>query len=153
MAYASIYDLTTGVFTGAQLDVPASLLAAYLPPNCAALPGRHDHKRVRVDVGTGAVVDYIPPKPGDTALTAYVWDAQAQAWAAQDTDAAVAQQVRAMRARLLAECDWVGLRAADIGPQPGDEDWATYRAALRDVPEQPGFPRQVVWPTAPGAAP
>lgn len=27
--------------------------------------------------------------------------------------------------------------------------WADYRQALRDVPQQPGFPRNVIWPTKP----
>ena len=27
--------------------------------------------------------------------------------------------------------------------------WAVYRQALRDIPEQPGFPWDVEWPTKP----
>ena len=27
--------------------------------------------------------------------------------------------------------------------------WATYRQALRDVPEQDGFPEEVTWPSKP----
>lgn len=29
-------------------------------------------------------------------------------------------------------------------------EWAAYRQALRDIPEQPGFPFDVVFPTPPG---
>lgn len=28
-------------------------------------------------------------------------------------------------------------------------DWATYRQALRDIPDQEGFPYDIVWPTKP----
>lgn len=152
MAYVSVYDLTTGIFSGLQLDVPASVLSSYLPPNAGVMPGRHHHLKVRVDVGTSEVVPYTPPKPDDTDLAVFVWDAPAHAWVPEPTDLAVANDVRTKRARLLAESDWVAIRAADVGPQPGDEAWATYRAALRDIPEQQGFPRTVTWPEAPSAA-
>lgn len=30
-------------------------------------------------------------------------------------------------------------------------EWAQYRQALRDLPEQDGFPFNIVWPSAPGS--
>jgi hypothetical protein len=48
-----------------------------------------------------------------------------EAWAA----------VRAERNRRLAETDWVVARAYERG-EPVPEAWATYRQALRDLPEQ-----------------
>lgn len=30
------------------------------------------------------------------------------------------------------------------------DQWRQYRQALRDIPNQPGFPDSVVWPTEPG---
>lgn len=57
------------------------------------------------------------------------------------------------RNAMLANSDWTQL--ADV-PLTAEEkaDWATYRQALRDVPSQPGFPNNIVWPAAPnGAAP
>jgi hypothetical protein len=55
-------------------------------------------------------------------------------------------EVRAERDRLLTETDWT--QAADI-PQTTKDKWAPYRQALRDVPDQPGFPYEVVWPVKP----
>lgn len=56
-----------------------------------------------------------------------------------------AAQVRFERDRLLAATDYTQLADA-----PGDAAaWATYRQALRDVPEQSGFPWNVVWPIKP----
>ena len=31
------------------------------------------------------------------------------------------------------------------------QQWATYRKALRDVPQQEGFPKDIVWPVRPGS--
>ena len=55
-------------------------------------------------------------------------------------------EVRDKRDRLLAETDWT--QAADI-PQATKDKWAPYRQALRDVPNQAGFPFEVVWPIKP----
>ena len=68
-------------------------------------------------------------------------------------DAEAAASVRAERDKLLAECDWVTLKAVDasndgLGIQL-PEVWVTYRQALRDVPTQAGFPHSVTWPTKP----
>lgn len=63
--------------------------------------------------------------------------------------AAMAQSVRAQRDSLLAACDWTQL-ADVLQGDPLKTSWAHYRQALRDVPEQAGFPFSVSWPVAPG---
>lgn len=59
---------------------------------------------------------------------------------------ALASQVRDRRNQLLTESDWT--QAADV-PQSLKDAWAPYRQALRDVPQQTGFPTDIVWPTKP----
>jgi hypothetical protein len=54
--------------------------------------------------------------------------------------------VRAQRNALLTETDWT--QAIDV-PQAIKDKWAPYRQALRDVPQQAGFPESVVWPVKP----
>lgn len=71
-------------------------------------------------------------------------DADARAAA----DARQADAVRADRNGRLASCDWTQLADAPVDTAA----WLSYRAALRDVPAQAGFPWEVTWPTAPGAA-
>lgn len=62
-----------------------------------------------------------------------------------DRTAAEAAEVRQQRNELLADCDWTQLADA-----PGNSlQWANYRQALRDVPQQTGFPWSVVWPNPP----
>ena len=61
----------------------------------------------------------------------------------------LAREVRVERALRLAATDWVAIKSQETG-QPVPPEWAAYRQALRDITEQPGFPLDVVWPTAPG---
>lgn len=57
-------------------------------------------------------------------------------------------QVRAQRNSLLSLSDWTQLADAPLTTEQ-KQAWAEYRQALRDVPEQAGFPDAVVWPSAP----
>lgn len=60
----------------------------------------------------------------------------------------VATQVRAERARKIAETDWYMMPDYPSNPQ-NLEELKVYRQALRDVPKQEGFPRDVRWPDVP----
>lgn len=56
-----------------------------------------------------------------------------------------ATEVRSKRDKLLSASDWT-----QVADAPVDQTaWATYRQALRDIPEQVGFPADVTWPTEP----
>lgn len=59
--------------------------------------------------------------------------------------AAKAREVRQHRNELLAESDWTQLR--DV-PDAIAAQWASHRKALRDLPQQPGFPWSVEWPAS-----
>ena len=59
-------------------------------------------------------------------------------------------QVRAQRNSLLDLCDWTQLPDAPLTAEQ-KQAWAEYRQALRDVPEQAGFPENVAWPLVPEA--
>jgi hypothetical protein len=56
-----------------------------------------------------------------------------------------ADDIRAHRNALLSACDWTQVADAPVDQAA----WAVYRQALRDIPDQPGFPANVVWPVAP----
>lgn len=56
-------------------------------------------------------------------------------------------RVRARRTKLLAESDWVVVRAADRG-EPVPAEWQAYRQGLRDITLQPD-PFAIVWPAPP----
>jgi len=63
-------------------------------------------------------------------------------------DAEQSKSVRDDRNKRLADCDWT-----QLVDSPLDTDakaaWATYRTALRAVPQQTDFPWDVTWPAAP----
>ena len=56
-----------------------------------------------------------------------------------------AKEARTQRDALLVESDWTVLPDAPVDQQA----WAEYRQALRDVPQQNGFPTDINWPTKP----
>lgn len=55
---------------------------------------------------------------------------------------------RRQRDAMLAACDWTQVIDAPL-PDAQRMAWASYRQALRDVPEQSGFPDTINWPTQP----
>jgi len=57
-----------------------------------------------------------------------------------------AKDVRDERDRLLAASDWAVLPDASVADQAA---WRDYRQALRDLPDQPGFPHEIDWPETP----
>jgi len=60
-------------------------------------------------------------------------------------DALAWDEVRAERDRLLAASDWTQVADAPVDAAV----WATYRQALRDVPQDYATPDEVVWPIQP----
>jgi hypothetical protein len=60
----------------------------------------------------------------------------------------LALKVRAQRDQLLKDSDWT--QGKDI-PDAVSTPWAVYREELRNLPDQPGFPKTVTWPQKPGA--
>ena len=83
-------------------------------------------------VAAGDVAAYVPPTQAELAAT-------------------LSDQLREKRDNLLVELDaLVGnpLRWATLSAEQQDA-WAVYRQALLDVPQQAGFPNDVVWPVKP----
>jgi hypothetical protein len=58
---------------------------------------------------------------------------------------AKSNEIRAERNARLAASDWTQVADAPVDKQA----WADYRQALREVPQQEGFPWDVQWPEQP----
>lgn len=57
--------------------------------------------------------------------------------------------IRGHRAILLQLCDWTQVPDAPLTNEQKTA-WASYRQALRDLPETYQTPQEVTWPTPPG---
>jgi len=62
----------------------------------------------------------------------------------EELDVALAANIRGVRNAALAATDYMGL--ADYSAKAGEIE---YRQALRDVPQQAGFPKTHTWPNRP----
>lgn len=60
----------------------------------------------------------------------------------------IESEVKAKRNTLLSASDWTQLPNGPLTSEK-QQAWATYRQALRDITNQPGYPTNVEWPTAP----
>ena len=102
-----------------------------------------DPERFYIDVVTAQPVP-IPEKPGAN----YYFSYDSYSWVVNQ-DIAMAR-AKNIRNGLLASSDWTDTASAParLGETKYNE-WQVYRQALRDVPEQPGFPLNIVWPVPP----
>lgn len=64
------------------------------------------------------------------------------------TDAEYAAEAREKRNQLIAETDYLAMPDYPLDAEKKGAVLA-YRQALRDIPEQAGFPRQIDWPVKP----
>ena len=96
----------------------------------------------RVELSTGErITRGISKAPGEY----FVFDLNRDAWVKSLEGAW--EDIKAKRAVLLAQSDWMVVRAQDTGV-PMSSEWTNYRQALRDITEQPD-PFNIIWPTAP----
>jgi len=87
-------------------------------------PGNRHYAEIMRQVNAGELV--VEPDPGPS-------------------EEQLAAQARSERDRLLDKSDWTQVPDAPVDQSA----WAEYRQALRDVPQQAGFPTDVNWPTKP----
>lgn len=73
-----------------------------------------------------------------------------EAWKAEQPDPSeqLAVEVRAQRDALLSACDWTQMPDSPLSEEE-KAAYQTYRQALRDVPQQEGFPETISWPEEP----
>ena len=92
----SIYNATTGLFTGVVLSVPLKALHLNIPEGHASVEGVYDHLSEQVDVATSTVIEYTPPAPTPN----HEWNAMTKRWQLTAIAAANAQAKHAARERI-----------------------------------------------------
>lgn len=87
----------------------------------------------------------------DNVLDAVLSDARQEAYNEEVTVEDIPmtdEEARAQRDKLLADTDWTQVLDAPIDAATR-EAYRVYRQALRDIPEQDGFPETITWPELP----
>ena len=122
-------------------DIPSD----NLDPNIHAIQWYGDHGEVEYNDRNEEITDFSPFNQllldRDAEIDRIVEDAI-------EEEPSEDEVVRSERDRLLNDTDWIILRYLDQGDEVPSE-WKEYRQALRDVPEQEGFPGSVDWPIMP----
>lgn len=144
----SFYEANTGEFAPFVYTGRENTLAINTPDGYVAVPGVFSHTRHRMNIESMTVEDFVPDSPGDSELIRYEWDPVSWAWVSKPTILSVANNARMLRDSLLGGCDWTQIPDAALTEQQ-KEDWRSYRQALRDVPDQAGFPNEIIWPEPP----
>lgn len=92
-----------------------------------------------------------PPEamcPPQDMLNAWRFNMETLAWEiVPPSNEVLWAQVRYKRDALLAETDWMTVRAQEQGA-PAPQEWLDYRQALRDITQQ-SDPANIVWPDRP----
>jgi len=98
---------------------------------------------------TVVILDELPPSSPNPN---YSYNVNTKQWEDARTDKQKYDQqatiVLSQRSTLLYQSDWTQIPGNPL-IQPVQQQWATYRQALRDIPTQTGYPFNVVWPTSP----
>jgi hypothetical protein len=89
---------------------------------------------------SNGIVKKKPEKPSETSF----WDEITFSWV--ENLQLKELEVKRFRNTLLSASDWTQL--PDVTAET-KQAWASYRQALRDIPDQPGYPTNIVWPTPP----
>lgn len=122
-----LYSAATRGFYSREIHgdaIPADAVEITNDEHAALLAGQAEGKRIVP--GPDGVPELRDPEP--------------------PTQGEIAASARARRAALLAASDWTQL--PDV-PAATRAAWKPYRQALRDVPDQPGFPTSIDWPAEP----
>jgi len=90
------------------------------------------------------VVHVAPDQPD----AAHEWCWATKAWVAVAPPSFSLEEVRAVRNRRLAACDWVVARALERG-EPVPPAWVAYRQGLRDLLNRGVDLERLVWPVPP----
>ena len=106
-----------------------------------------EHRAWKDDAGTQHPKNWQVWSEAEKQAAGLVWEEPPAA--TEPAPAVISEdEVRSQRDSLIKLSDWRVIRALELG-ETVPTDWATYRQALRDVPEQEGFPGDVTWPVAP----
>jgi hypothetical protein len=137
----TIYSKTTGQIIKNLSCIEDELNLNYNLLNESYLQDNIDGSEYYIDIVTEQKIK-IPPKPNAW----FSFDFVTKQWIANEKQAE--NDILEKRKFLLYQSDWTQLPNGPLTQQQ-QEAWAVYRQQLRDIPDQSGYPLNVVWPTPP----
>jgi len=132
----TIYTIQTGQIVGV---VQSNNIEVQLSSGQAYLEGSYNDTQFYVENGLPVA---IPQQPNDFS----VFDYATKSWVA-DPSLAIAYNSQ-QRLDLLYLSDWTQIPNNPLTTEQ-QAAWATYRQELRDIPQQSGYPFNVIWPVPP----
>lgn len=135
----TIYDKNTGEIKLSGNCGEDYISLQSLPLNCILIQEKSNHKTQYVE--NGKIVD-MPEKPDEFCEFNYLTKQWVQ------NESLTANNVKVKRDIFLYQSDWTQLPNNPLTPEK-QQQWADYRQQLRDIPQQQGYPFNVVWPTKP----
>ena len=133
----TIYNTATGQIIQSGICSDISIQA--IPHGCSLLEIQSDSLNQYVD--NGQLIN-IPVRPSNQHEFNYL----TKSWVINIE--LLKEVVIAQRSNLLLKSDWTQLPNSPLTQQQ-QEQWATYRQALRDITTQSGYPTNIIWPTKP----
>ena len=120
---------------------PEALTESDIPQGCQVYYGQVNITNQYHDVVNNVPVN-MPSSPGEI----YVFNYTNKNWELDEEQAK--QNAVYKRSQLLLESDWTQLPNNPLTAIK-QQEWATYRQALRDITTQSSYPGTVIWPTKP----
>lgn len=130
------FDPSNGRFLSFVDSQNQEVLDMNTPEGSVFVDGNYD---INYYLDQGVVVKQ-PEQPS----TLHMFDFQTKTWIYSSS------AIKGRRASLLEQSDWTDTLSSKT--RLGDNlysQWQVYRQALRDIPQQSGYPQNVVWPTPP----
>jgi hypothetical protein len=98
-----------------------------------------------IEQPNGILLDFeIPEQPSSE----YKFNYNTRQWVKVVDENQAIIQVNIKRSKLLFSSDWTQIPNNPLTAEQ-QSAWATYRQELRDIPQQSGYPFNVIWPTSP----
>jgi hypothetical protein len=132
----TIYTIQTGQIVGV---VQSNNIEVQLSEGQAYLEGSYNDTQFYIE---NSLPVQIPVQPNDFC----VFDYTTKSWV-QDSSLAISYNLQ-KRLDLLYLSDWTQIPNNPLTAEQ-QAAWATYRQELRDIPQQSGYPFNVVFPVAP----
>ena len=130
------FDSSNGRFLSFVDSQNQEVLDINTPEGSVFVDGNYD---INYYLDQGVVV-----KQPDQPSALHTFDFQTKTWIYSSS------AIKGKRSRLLEQSDWTDTLSSKT--RLGDDvysQWQVYRQALRDIPQQSGYPQNVVWPTPP----